>query len=111
MSIQALGHRVLVKPQKIEDVDKAFAAARAVGIQLLEQAERKEQTAVDKGIVVQIGSTAFKDFGGDPWVEVGDLVCYAKYGGKFITNPVDQEVYVVLNDEDLIAKLSGETNE
>lgn len=111
MSIEALGHRVLIKPQKIEDVDKTFAKARQVGIVILDQAERKEQTAVDKGVVVQIGSTAFKDFGGDPWVKEGDLVCYAKYGGKFITDPVGGEVYVVLNDEDLIAKITGETND
>jgi len=107
--IEALGHRVLVKPQTIEEVDKTYAAARKAGIIIQEQSERKEQTAVDKGTVVQIGKTAFKDFGGDPWVKEGDLVCYAKYGGKFINDPVTQEVFVVLNDEDLIAKLSGDT--
>ena len=108
MKFIPLGHRVLVKPQKIEEVDDAYKQARAAGIILQELELRKEQLAVDKGIVVDIGTTAFKDFGGEPWAVIGDLVAYARHGGKLIKDPDSDESYLLLNDEDLICKLVKE---
>lgn len=99
-----LGHRVLVKPVKIEEVDKTLAAAKALGIHIPTDTAKKEQAAVDIGIVVNIGSTAFQDFGGLYWCNVGDKVAYTRYGGKLLKDPEDNEEYIVLNDEDLICK-------
>ena len=99
-----LGHRLLVKPEKIEEVDKAYAAAKQAGIFIPEMEERKEQLAVDRGMVVAIGETAFKDFGGDPWCVIGDKVAYARYGGKVLKDPEDGTEYLILNDEDVICK-------
>lgn len=99
-----LGHRLLVRPEKIEEVDESFAAAKRAGIQLLELDKRKEQVAVDRGTVVALGDTAFKDFGGTPWCAVGDKVAYTRHGGKLIKDPVDEEEYIILNDEDVICR-------
>lgn len=108
MSLVPLGHRLLIQPQKLEEVDNAYKAAKAAGIILQESTERLQQTAVDKGVVIDIGPTAFKDFGGEPWCKIGDLVAYARYGGKVIKDPYTQEEYLVLNDEDIICKFTKE---
>ena len=53
--------------------------------------------------MISVGSTAFKDYGGEAWCKEGDLVAYARYGGKLIKDPKTQEDFLVLNDEDIIA--------
>jgi co-chaperonin GroES (HSP10) len=98
--IYVTGCRVLVKPHKIQEHDKVYAAARAAGIVLSEVAERKEQINVDKGVVLQIGEKCHADYVGD--VKVGDTIAYAKFGGKFITEPGSEDVFLVLNDEDIV---------
>ena len=108
MSLIPCGHRIIVKPQKIEDLDETYRSAKTAGIYIPELELRKEQIAVDKGTVIAIGTTAFQDYGGDPWCNVGDFVAYARHGGKLIEDPADKEVYLVLNDEDVICKLTKE---
>lgn len=98
------GHRVLVKPDSLTTIDPIFASAKAAGFELLERTERQEATIIDTGIVVQMGPTAYKDFGGaDNWCKIGDRVSYTRHGGKMIANPDDaEEKWLVLNDEDVI---------
>ncbi len=98
------GHRVLIKPDSLDVVDPAFASARKMGIQFIEKTERQEATIIDTGIVVQIGPTAFKEFGGrDNWCKEGDRVSYTRHGGKMLSDPDDAETkWLVLNDEDII---------
>jgi len=103
MSLTPCGHRILVRPQRLEDVDEAYKAAQRAGIIIQETHEKLQQAAVDKGTVIELGSTAFKDFGGEAWCKVGDLVAYARYGGKLIKDPKTQEDFLILNDEDIIA--------
>lgn len=103
-----LGHRILIKPQTLEDVDDAYKAAKKVGIIINEDHQKLQQAAVDKGVVVSLGETAFKDFGGNPWCAVGDLVAYARYGGKTIKDVETGIDYLILNDEDVIAKFAKE---
>lgn len=105
MAIKPLGHRVLVQPQKLEDVDKYIAAAKKAGIELPDQTKRMEQTKIDTGVVLKIGSTAYKhpDFGGTAWVEVGDHIAYARNAGKYVTDPETEQEYLILNDEDVVA--------
>lgn len=106
MSIQPVLHRILVKPFRLEDIDPDIARAKALGIELVNSEKKREQAAVDKGEVIAIGATAFKDFGTDSPIKVGDTVAFAKYGGKSIK---DGEVeYTLLNDEDIIAILTKE---
>lgn len=107
MAIKPILHRILVKPDNVEDKDDNYAAARRAGIVVVEAERKREQAAIDSGVVVEIGPTAFKDFGlSEAPFKVGDLVVYAKYGGKAIEDPVTKENFVALNDEDVIAIIS-----
>ncbi len=109
--ITPVGHRILVSPFKLQEHDKVFAAAQKAGIFLPEMSQRKEEINVDRGKVISMGTTAFKDFGGEPWCKVGDTVGYVKFGGKFIQDPSTEEVFLILNDEDIICVLEGKANE
>ena len=106
-----VGHRILVSPFKLQEHDKVFAAAQKAGIFLPEMSKRKEEINVDRGTVISMGATAFKDFGDEPWCKVGDTVGYVKFGGKFIQDPVTEELFLILNDEDIICVLEGSADE
>jgi len=101
MTITITGCRILVKPFKIQEHDKVYESAKRAGIILTETSERKEQINVDKGTVLQIGSKCHEDYVGV--LNVGDVIAYAKFGGKFIQEPGSDEVFLVINDEDVVA--------
>lgn len=103
--IKVPGCRLLVRPVKIEEHDKVMRSALASGIVLPEMEKRKAQTQVDQGIVLEIGPKASLDY--IEGVEKGSLIGFAKYGGKFITDPETDEILLVINDEDVIAILKG----
>ena len=102
--VQIRGHRVLLKPEFPEETTDT-------GIVVVTQSQLKqEQAATDTGRVIAVGNTCWHSFdrytpdgkrnpSWEPWCKVGDLVVFAKYGGKFIT--VGDETYVVVNDEDI----------
>ena len=98
--ITVTGCRILIKPFKLQEHDKVFASAKAAGIQLPEFSERKEQVNVDKGTVLQIGPKSHEDYVGS--LVEGDVIGFAKFGGKFVQDPKDDEVYLIINDEDVI---------
>lgn len=100
MTIQVTGCRVLLKPFKIQEHDKVFAAAQKAGIVLPQMSERKEQANVDKGTVLQIGPKCHPDY--TDGILAGDVIGFAKFGGKFVQDPVDEELYLIINDEDII---------
>lgn len=108
MVIKPILHRVLVLPDKLEEKDKTIRSATAAGIILAREESDREQAAIDTGTVIEIGATAFKDFGTASPIKVGDTVVYARYGGKAIVDPTDDVKYVALNDEDIIAILTTE---
>lgn len=98
------GHRVLVKQEKYDEHDEVFKSARSVGIEIIKDKQVRYQASVDKGVVVSMGETAFRDFGSAPWAAVGDTVVFAKNAGKTVEDPQDKDTpYVVLNDEDIVA--------
>ena len=119
--ITVRGHRVLVKVEKLEDVDPVYAAAKKAGLAFAEHLSEHQRAVmgVDKGTVVEVGSDAFKQFYINcnpddnrmmffrPWCEKGDTVAFAKYSGKVIEDPEDGQKYVVINDEDVVAVLKG----
>lgn len=96
-------HRIIVKPEKFEDFSDDIKRAKRMGLEIpeLEQFARA-QASVDRGRVVSIGETAYRDYNIDVPIQVGDIVNYARFAGKIITDPVTQEEFVALNDEDLI---------
>lgn len=108
MAIKPTGHHVLIKPQKLEDVDTVYKKASAFGIVIPEDATKKKQIGVSTGIVVALGHSAYSEYAdGTPWVAVGDLVAYVRHGGMFIDDPEDDQVYLLLNDGDIAAVLTG----
>jgi co-chaperonin GroES (HSP10) len=94
-------HRIVVKPDKFEDVNKDAIKAKSFGLILPESENTsRAQAGVDRGIVVSLGQTAYKDYGVDPPVKIGDVVNYARFSGKLIED--GEDTFICLNDEDLI---------
>ncbi len=108
MAIKPILHRIIVLQDNLDEKDEVFAAAKKMGIEIARDEKSREQAAIDSGKVVSIGETAFKDFGADCPIKVGDSVVYARYGGKAIVDPKDKVKYVALNDEDIIAIVTTE---
>lgn len=106
MAIKPVIHRIIVKPDTLEVRDEVYMKASKAGIYVGESEAQREQAAVDTGVVVMVGVTAFKQFGADrpeDVINVGDRVVYAKYAGKAIVDPENKIKHVALNDEDIIA--------
>lgn len=101
--MEALGNRVIIKPDDIEKTH-SLGNGKELVLALNERVEKAETTT---GTIIDFGPAAWLDplMGGEPWVEIGDKVVYAKYAGKFITNPEDGEEYVVVNDDAIQVKL------
>lgn len=113
--IDPVTHRILIKQLDVYEEDTDFKRARAAGIELPKQGQmEREQAAVDRGEVVKCGPTSFKDFGTDNPLKVGDIIVFARHGGKTVRDPDqakdDTTKYIVLNDEDVIAVLTKKDN-
>jgi len=107
--IKVVLHRVLVKPDELAEVDDTHRRAKEMGIVIASDKElKRERAAVDTGTVLEVGTTAFKDFGTDAPIKVGDRIAYAKYGGKTVIDPKTKEELLILNDEDVICKFLEE---
>lgn len=97
-------YRILVKQQKLENTSTEYKRAEALGLVIPEtQDKQRAQAGVDQGYVVAFGPTVFTEYGTENPLKVGDLVAFAKYSGKILTDPDDNEEYVALNDADIIA--------
>lgn len=102
-------HRILVKPEKFEDVNKDIQRAKAFGLVIPELEDMKRaQASVDVGVVVSIGPTAYRDFNTEVPISVGERVNYARFAGKLIRDPETDEEFVCLNDEDIICVIRGD---
>ena len=100
MRINPVLHRVLVKPDKLEEKTSSG---------IIIQYDKREEAAVEKGVVVLVGSTAYKEFGTtaeEQGIVPGARVSYAKYAGKTIMD--GDTKYVLLNDEDICGVLENE---
>ncbi len=100
MKVNPVLHRVLVKPDKLEEKTSSG---------IIIQYDKREEAAVEKGTVVDVGVTAYKEFGTSAeelGVIPGARVTFAKYAGKVI---MDGDIkYLVLNDEDIVGVLENE---
>ena len=107
--ITPLLHRIIVRQQKLNEAHKEYKRAEAIGIIIPEHEDTKRaQAGVDKGTVVAIGPTAYRDFNTDVPIKLGDTIAFARFSGKTIVDPTDEEEYVALNDEDVVAILTKE---
>lgn len=96
--LEALGNRVIVKPDPIEE---------KIGEIYVVRDERTAKSETNTGTIVDYGPAAWLDpaMGGKPWVEKGDHVVFAKYSGKFVVDPDDEQEYVVVNDDAIQARI------
>jgi len=109
--IVPLLHRIVVRPEKFEEVNKDIQRAKSFGLVIPELEDMKRaQASVDRGVVVAIGDTAYRDYNVDPPVKVGDSVNYARFAGKVVEDPESGIEYILLNDEDLICVIKEEKN-
>jgi co-chaperonin GroES (HSP10) len=95
----AIGYRVVILPDKVEEKS-------AGGIVLPNKDVKLERAATTNGTIVDIGPMVehgVKD------LEPGSRVVYAKYAGKFVENPDDEDNdFVIVNDEDIISEMKEE---
>jgi chaperonin GroES len=92
MSLVPVLHRIVILPEDIET-----KTASGIILAINEKAERK---AVERGVVVSIGDTAFKDFKAEVTPVIGDTIYFAKYAGKEVED--EGKTFIILNDEDCI---------
>lgn len=92
--------KVLVKPDPVEE-------KTAGGIILADALRDKQKYAATKAVLVAVGPNAFKDWGSNAAPKVGDRVLYAQYSGK-THKGADGADYSIMNDEDLIACITGD---
>lgn len=96
-TIVPAGHRVLVKPDEVEEKTSG-------GLYLAVETKERKANEQIFGTVIKVGVNAWKAFDdGSPWAKVGDRVTFAKYGGFNIEDPVTKEKFRLLNDEDICA--------
>lgn len=99
--IKPILHRIIIKPDNIEDADDVIRSARAAGLAV--QMDKREQAAIEIGTVVLVGSTCYKEFGTtaeEQGIVEGARVFFAKYAGKSVKDK--EEKYLAINDEDII---------
>ena len=93
----ATGHRLLLLPDKTEEITSG-------GIVLPAKAIQQEKNANVWATVVEIGFDAWADKSTD-YCDVGDRVLVGQYTGKFHTSPVDGVEYRFISDLDVISTL------
>jgi len=99
--IKVPGHRLLIKVDKLEDSDPVYKKMAELGLARPDHTDvKREQQAVATGTVIQVGPTAFVDYGGDPWCKEGDRIYFAKYAGMTVRDGEDS--YQVILDEDVV---------
>lgn len=119
--IAPCGDRVLIRPDPIED------EITEAGFVLPDQYRKKYENAQASGTLVAVGPDAFrhvtervyriKDDGrkelaeerlrgySGPFAAIGERVAFAQYSGVRVRGE-DGELYIILNDEDITARIS-----
>lgn len=98
--IKAVGFRIIVQPKKVENMSKG-----GIALPINEQLEEQAQvlgTIIDIGEDVAVAYKPKTPFWG---LKVGDQIYYAKYAGKWVQDPDTKEQVLIINDEDVCAKL------
>lgn len=108
--ISPCGHRLVVRPFKQVDVDQVVQKHKEFfdSLTIINSNQKREDASVDKGMVLSIGPTAWQNdsHGFKPWCAVGDEILFAKFAGKFVTDPDTDEDVCILNDEDVVAVIT-----
>lgn len=109
--VEPLGSRVMLQVRSAKKVT-------AGGIWIPPEAQDTEQANTQVAKVVAVGALAFRNRGtAEPWVEgawaqVGEFVRIPRYGGdRWHIKTADgesQALFVIFNDTDLVAKVTGD---
>jgi len=106
-NIEPFLHSVLVKPFKKEEIDPVKKRALAAGIALPEPEDsNRAKAGVDRGVVVKIGPTAWKDYEVEPPCKPGDVVLFTKHAGTAVEDE-DGELYLLMTDQDIFGGISN----
>jgi len=102
--LEPVGHRVLIQVKVEEETKSGIIIAREA---------RLAKVSTEHGTVLAIGPEAWKVHNKaagteKPWVHVGDRVVFSKYGGRFVIDPDTDEEYMIINDDDILAKIKEE---
>lgn len=104
------GHRILVKLFAKEDEVAVSDELKNLGFKVAHEIgmEQREKVASVRGIVLQIGPTAWKhrDYGWpsddwEPWCKVGDTIIFAQYAGKLYQDAKTGDEVFLINDSDV----------
>lgn len=98
---EPIGYRII---GVVEDLGET--ASKGSKIVIPENVRAKEKLATQVAYVKLIGPKAFD---GEPVLEIGDRIMYGKYAGVRVDDPDTGEQLIILNDEDVIAKM-GDPN-
>lgn len=109
--IKVTGHRVLVKEDPVET---------KIGSIYIVQDEKLERATAQHGVIVDLGPDCWKAYrkidregmerNGEPWAKVGDYVIFARHAGRFIADPVTEDEFLIMNDEDILAIITEGNN-
>lgn len=99
-----------MKPDDVEDkLKRDFGGGKMFEIVTDKKIERTIEVF---GTLVAAGHQAWKafskDFNGEPWANVGDRVMYSQHAGRYVTDPESGEQFLIMNDDDLTAVITGE---
>ena len=104
MKILPVGHRILIKPDKIEEKTKG-------GIIIHHDLLQKEQQAQVAGMVVEVGGDCYREYDA-PWCKKGDRVLYQRHAGMRVPDGKGGflEDLLLLNDLDITGIILEENN-
>ncbi len=94
------GDRVLFLPDKVNKYSPG-------GIEIPEPIRDRQQADSVRGIVVAIGHTAWTDYKGENFAEIGDAVLIARHSGVAVYD-YDDTLFFIRNDIDILAVLNPE---
>lgn len=99
-TIEPVAFRVVIRPDPVKEVTKG-------GI-VIASDKKLEKAATVSGVILAIGPdvyNAFKTLLPNAGLKIGDHVLYAKYAGKGVQDPETKEDLLLVNDEDIVAKI------
>jgi len=97
--IEPVGRAVLLK---------SYEPERAHSLIALPPSVMENNVALEaRAIVIEVGPTCWHDEP-RPRCEVGDKVLVSKFGGKVLRGPADGELYRLVNDRDIFARITKE---
>jgi co-chaperonin GroES (HSP10) len=115
MTVKAVLHRVIVQPVELEVYDEVDAKLKELGlIKGITEETKYHRSQIDQGYVLDVGPTAYLDYVKKYDLPVpvrkGMLVTYARHSGKHVKSGEGDNEVVILNDEDVLALHTEDSN-